>query len=252
MHTINRRTLIIAGIAVGAVIIGVGIFLARESIWPSPQEVAFGEPIDIVLDFYDPWLAAVQATTTDPYTEGLAKSPILSKELRKHIQKAKGQEDGSLDPVLCQTSIPTQISARPVSQIDGKAQILVVSREKTETRQAVVNLIALNEGWYIDNITCSPGEFGPEREFSFDTEGFLLKNVPAPFTSGQWHIVFAQNDVPGHVVPLFFSTESMCTNGKEAETVCDPSALVETSKVHVQGEMTETGAKVKRLTLLPE
>jgi hypothetical protein len=253
MHTINRRTLIIAGIAVAAVvIIGVGVFLAREALWPSPQEVAFGKPVDIVLDFYTPWLAAVHATTTDPYTEGLAKSPILSKELRKRIQNEKGQADGSLDPVLCQTNIPMQISARPISQIDGKAQVLVVSRDKGQTAQAIIDLIALNEGWYIDNITCSPGEFGPEREFSFDREGHLLKTVPPPLNPEYWHIVFVENNMPGHVAPLFFSTESVCTTLKGDSGACDPSIFVPASKAHVQGEMTETGINVKRLTLLPE
>lgn len=251
MKYLNRRNLITGGAAlVVLLVVAAGVFFAKDYFWPAPQEVAVGEPVDVVLDFYEPWLAAAQATTTNPYKEGFAKSPILSKELRKHIQASRGTLGIDLDPVLCQTRIPTQISARLISKIESQAQVLVVSREKKVTEQAIIDLVQLGEGWYIDNITCSPGEFGPEREFSFDMEGFLLKSVAPPLNPQFWHLVFVQNDVPGHVVPLFFSPESTCIAVGGAQTVCDPSTFMEPSKAHVQGEMTETGVKVKRLQLM--
>lgn len=252
MNQINKRKLIIGGILVLAVVaLGVGLFLTKNSPWSSlSQEVVAGEPVDVVLDFYGSWLEALQGTSTNPFESGLAEDPILSSELRNRISDSKGVEGGP-DPVLCQTNIPVQISARLISELEDSAQVLVVSRDKTQPEQAIVTLKGLNEGWYIDSIECSPGEFAPPREFSFDREGFLLKSVVPPLDSNYWHLVFVENDVPGHVAPLLFSGDSMCTALDESQSVCDPNKFIEPSKAHVQGEMTETGVKVKRVKLLP-
>lgn len=250
-NTINQRNLIIGG-AVGLALIAIGLalFFMRETIWPTPQEVAVGEPVDIVLDIYTPWLEAVQGVTEGPYALGLDKSPVFSKELRKRISDAEGYKVGELDPVLCQVRVPTQITTRRVSQTETEAEVLVVSRDKAVTEQAIVELTALNGGWYIEDIRCSPGEFAPEREFSFDIEGFLLKSVVAPLNPNYWHLVYEQDGVQGYVAPLYFSTESMCTALDGSVAVCDPSTFIEPSKAHVQGEMTETGVKVKNVKLI--
>lgn len=253
MYRFNRKTLSIAGAAVvGLLVLGTGLFLAKDYLWPAPHQAVVGEPVDIVLDFYDPWLTAAQSTTTDPYKEGLAKASILSKELRKKLAGAKGRSDTEPDPVLCNVILPLEISARPVSQIDGIAQVLVLSRTEGQEGQALVYLTQEGEGWYIADIVCSPGEFGPEREFSFDTEGFLLKSVPAPYDSQYWHLVFEERGEPGHAAPLFFDAQSTCVALDKSEAVCDPSTFVEPSKAYVRGQMTETGVQVQRIELLKE
>lgn len=247
MQYINKRTLIWGGIALLVVIAAVvaSCFIFGSS----KQEVSTDEPVDIVNAFYDEWLAAAHSTTTNPYQEGLAKNPLLSKELRKELKKTSKIED-AVDPVLCQRPLPEAVSLRSVYAIDGKAEVLVTARRSTSTEQSIVTLLSKNDGWYIDNIRCSLGEFAPEREFSFDREGFLLKSVPEPLNSNYWHLIFTENDIPGHYAPLFFSEASVCQDQKGAEVNCDPDGFMETAKAHVQGEMTELGVQVKRLKMV--
>lgn len=217
---------------------------------PAPQEVSAADPLNIVLDFYESWLAAALSTSTDPYREGLTKEPLLSPELRKHILSDRKRTEADIDPVLCQAIIPPEISARPVSQTETMAEVLVLPRRTENPAQAVVKLTRLNEGWYIEDIRCTLGEIGPEREFSFDKEGNLLKSVPAPLNSQYWHLVFEENGQPGHFAPLFFTSASACVTLEGIEGTCDQSQFADAMKAKVQGEMTETGVQVKRLTLL--
>lgn len=248
----KNRTLILGGIvALIAIILVAWLFLRDGSVaGVTKQEVSTSNPLDIVFDFYEPWLAALHSKSTDPYQEGLADNPLLSKELRERIKDSKDHSDTEPDPVVCQTIIPAQISARPINQSDENTQILVMSREKGHTEQAIVTLLKLNDGWYISDIMCSPGEFAPEREFSFEMEGYLLKSVVPPLDSRNWHLVFEQNGVKGHVVPLFFGAESTCVKDGGTESVCAPDTFVEPSKAMVHGQMTEAGVEVKRLELM--
>lgn len=252
LKQINKKTLIISAAALVVFIIAVGLFLSKDYLWPKPAQPVVGEPVDVVLEFYEPWLLAAQSTTTDPYKEGYAKSLLLSPELRNKVAKGKGRVDTEVDPVLCNTFAPLQLSTRLVSQLEGQAQVLVLSRDTVQTGQAVVDLIQEGEGWYINDITCSPGEFGPEREFSFDTEGFLLKSVVAPLNPAYWHLVFEQRGVAGYAAPLFFGPDSTCISTDKKETVCNPSTFVEPSRAHVKGQMTELGVEVKRVELLKD
>lgn len=249
----NRRNLII-GIVGAVVLVGLALVLVFnwDDLWSGKQEVSTLDPIDVTFDFYDPWLAAAQATSTNPFKEGLAKAPILSKELRKKIKNAPRTGAEVVDPVLCQTTTPADISARMVSQDETQAEVLILSRQKELTGQAVVKLVALNGGWYINDIVCSPGEFAPEREFTFEREGFLLKSVPPPYNPQYWHIVFEENGEKGHAAPLFFDAESTCKalDGKTA--VCNPDQFREATKVLVKGSMSETGVQVKQLELMKE
>ncbi|MDP3953617.1 MAG: hypothetical protein Q8P99_02255 [bacterium] len=246
-HAKYRKYIIggVLGLVVIAVI--VGLYLRGFKSSGSRQEVSTADPVDIVLDFYEPWLAAVRATDTNPYQLGLAKAPLLSKTLRERLLSAEGASQDGLDPVLCQTTVPTQISARPVTESADTAKVLVMSREEGALEQAIVTLLKHNDGWYIDDILCSPGEFPPEREFSFQMEGFLLKSVEPPLDSQYWHLVFEENNQQGHVVPLFFDTDSTCINLDGHESVCSPEQFTEPSKALVSGEMTELGVQVKRL-----
>jgi hypothetical protein len=254
MNIFRQRGVVIAGIIV-LIVIGLVVWKfvgTDDSSRVKNQEVSSDKPINMVLDFYDLWLSAKRSTSTNPYQEGLAEDPILSKELRAKLIDSKDQPESGLDPVLCQTTVPEQISTRPISELENKAEILVVSSDKSMTEQAIVTLRHLKGGWYIDDIQCTPGEFAPEREFSFEMDGFLLKSVPAPYATGKWHIVFEQDQEKGHVAPLLFSSESMCEGFDGKISVCDPNKFIEPVVISVQGQMTEAGVEVKNLKMIKE
>lgn len=251
MQNKQRTKLIgIAGLAFIIIIVALYFTVFRNGSGLGAQEVSTSEPVDIVMDFYTPWLEAAKSTTTDPYTEGLADRPLLSKALKKKLKDAKDRGPEEVDPVLCHINPPERISARVVYALENDTQILVMARDKTLFEQALIDLKKHNDGWYIHDINCSGGEFPPDREFTFEKEGFLLKSVPAPLDPQYWHIVFEDNNELGHFAPLFFDGESKCKPKKGDETVCDPSQFTETMKVFVQGQMIETGVEVKRLNVI--
>lgn len=248
--TDRNRFISITVVAV-LVLAGLGWWLLAG---PDPlvePEPAAGEPVDIALDFYEPWLAAVKATSTDPYQEELAESLILGKELRTRLAGEKPSE-GEPDPVLCQTAVApdTNLSARSVLENEDRAQVLVMSARPSAPGQATVTLLKQSGGWYIADIECTSGESGPKREFSFTEEGFLLKEVPEPLDSRYWHLVFEQDGQGGHTVPLFFDEESQCEGPDQAVSRCDPEELTQTSKVQVKGEMIESGVEVQHLKVV--
>lgn len=250
--TIKRRILVAAAI-LGLVIIAVvaWFFLGGNQIGQEVEQgVSKAAPVDVALDFYEPWLAALLSTTTDPYRSGLAQAPILSKELRTRLAGAKGHPKTEPDPVLCQTVILEGISARPIYEREDSAQVLVMSTQKELTNQAIVTLLKYNDGWYINDILCTLGEFAPPQEFSFDKEGYMLKSVVAPLDPRFWHLIFEENNEKGHAVPLFFSAESTCKDLDGNTSVCDTDKFIEPFKALVRGEMTEAGVKVKRLEMM--
>jgi hypothetical protein len=119
-----------------------------------------------------------------------------------------------------------------------------MARPSGPPEQAIVTVTAQDGGWYISGIRCTPGEVPPEREFSFDNTGFLMKNVPPPLDATRWYLIFSENGEDGHFAPLDFGPESMC-----GDAVCDPSTFREQAEAHVQGEMTETGVVVKKVEI---
>lgn len=241
---IKKGSLIIVG---ALILIFLGLLVKNFITQKVQQQVATGEPLDVVSDFYLPWLDAVQSTSTDPYTEGMSENPILGKELRAHIKDSKPQKEGDIDPVLCQTVIPEKIATRAVYQSDEKAQFVITGRKTESTLQSVVTLNQYNGGWYIDQIECTLGEVPPEREFTFERKGSLIKDsIMKPFDSQYWHLVFEENDEQGHVAPLFFSPESMCLSKDGNTSVCDTSQFKEAMHIFVQGEMSERGVDVKK------
>lgn len=256
----KQRTLVIGGAIIVIVIIVAAVFLfartreqqgtqQQSTDLQSPVQASTKDPIDIASDFYSSWLNAVEATGSDPYAEGLDASTILSTTLRAKLAAAKGTTTTNVDPVLCQTKAPTQIATRMVYALPTKEEVLITAKDQDLTGQSIVTLMKNNDGWYIDDITCAPGEFAPKKEYTFEQEGYLLKTVPPPYDPKDWHLVFAQDGVQGHVVPLFFSTDSMCTAPDGTTAVCDPSSFVETTKVTVHGDMTDYGVDVKKMEL---
>lgn len=241
---------IIIWVAVIAVL-ALGAYFGRNLI--GGQKVLMQDPADIVSDFYTQWLKAAQEpATANPNRSTLAKSPILSKALRTKIENAqKDLNATTTDPVLCQNTTPQNITIRDVYKNAQEAQLLVTSKDKRVTNEALVILKSLKGGWYIDDIQCSAGEVAPQKEFSFDNQGFLIKSsVPKPFDPKNWHLVFTENGEAGHVVPLFFSSSSQCTAQDGTQSVCNPSQFSETEKVSVQGQMTERGVDVVKLEVV--
>ncbi|MCC6448172.1 MAG: hypothetical protein IT215_05760 [Chitinophagaceae bacterium] len=248
-----KKIIIIVVAVIIIVILGFVLFSNKGSVnivnlLPEQQQVSKLEPIDIVKDFYDNWLKAVQQpTTANPSRATLAGSPILSKDLRGRLTSSINFAS-STDPVLCQTSVPSGISARKVFVVKDEAQIVITSKDKKVTNQALVNLNMQDGGWYINDIQCSLGEFAPEKEFSFENTGFLLKaSIPKPYDPKNWHLIFEENGKAGNVVPLFFDANSQCIGLDGVKAVCKPSNFVETTKVFVRAQMTEQGASVKQM-----
>lgn len=207
-----------------------------------------GDPLDVALGFIEPWLTARQSADTDPFTLGLHNSIILSTEMSARLADYEDKlATGELDPVLCQTTVPEGLRTLPVFKQEAEAKILVMSSDKTAGGQALVTLASHNGLWEITDITCGSAESDPNQsEFTFDKEGQLLKNVPAPLNSQYWHLVFEEGGVFGHTAPLFLDGGSMC-NKDGVESVCSESMLQEIAHVHVQGSMTEAGVQVKRI-----
>ncbi|MFA6269874.1 MAG: hypothetical protein WC657_01525 [Candidatus Paceibacterota bacterium] len=239
-----KKTKII-GVVIVVVVVGLIWFFTKG---PADQQVSRLDIKDTVANFYGDWLKAVrEPVSANPTQSQLANSPVLSKTLRDHIKKTIKQPGTNLDPVLCQTVIPERISTRMVFENADKAQILITSPDKKVTEQALTTLIKYKDGWYIDSIQCSPGEFGPQREFSFESQGFLLKSsIPAPYNSKDWHLVYEENGQAGNVIPIFFDSKSQCVNLDGTKSTCKPDQFTEATKVFVHGQMTERGISVTR------
>ena len=235
-------------ITFGVIVVLVVIGLFTRGSFGGSQQVSKLDTIDTVGDFYNAWLKAVKDPTAVPNLTTLSKTPYLSKILQTRIVEARKTKNTEIDPVLCQSVIPQSISIRKVFETTDKAEVLVMSRDKTVTNQAVIELSKLKDGWYINEIKCSLGEFAPEKEFSFEQSGFLLKvSVPAPYNSKNWHLVYEENGQKGNVIPLFFDSTSKCINTNKSESICKPDQLKETTEVFVRGQMTESGISIKRL-----
>ncbi|HCC05524.1 TPA: hypothetical protein DEP58_04470 [Patescibacteria group bacterium] len=234
----------IFGVVVIALLVVTLFFFANKT--QTKQAVSTDNPTDIVLDFYGDWSNAVQSTSTNPYQEGLAKTPILSKTLRDRLLATP--ENPEIDPVLCQNIPPTKVSSRTIIEEADTIQILVMSKEPIQTGQAVFMLSRLDDGWYIDDILCAQGESGTPGEFSFAHEGGLFKSVSDQSLPDQeyWSILYIQ-DAKMYTARLLFTADSMCTNLAGTEAVCNPDQFTET-KVQVRGEMSENGVTVQQLS----
>jgi len=237
----QKSIILVGGLVLLAILIAVAVSMKE----PAEQVVSTDAPVDVVVDFYRQWKEELKSPDTDPYASGLSKSLLLSPELRKKIKSAKGYSGDELDPVLCQTTPDIEIATRRVYEQEDEVQILVTARDKTLTGQATVTLRKYNEGWYMDDIKCSPGEFGEDREFTFEQEGFLLKGSTLETLDPElWYLIFEEDGQPGHYAPLMFSAESKCLNKKGKGDVCVPDQFTDVTKISVQGQMTESGVEV--------
>lgn len=245
----TKKLIVIAVLVLGAV--GAWLFIGSGSSQNDDgAKMPKHPPVDTVLDYYNDWLDARQATDTDPYAAGLSESPELTSDVQTYL-RASQSEMSKLDPVLCQTSVPEKIGTKEVYIKEGEAKILVLARGADKMPgQATVTLIPQEGEWVISNIVCSYGETAPEQgEYSFEREGQLLKSVPAPYDSNFWHLVYEDQGLNGLVAQLSFDDTSMCIGSDGAEAVCNPDAFQQTAKAFVQGDVSEDGIAVKRLEL---
>jgi hypothetical protein len=250
---VNTKKIIIiggAGLAIAAVL--VSLFKSDTTRYnASSSEIPQNEALDVTIDFYNAWLQDSLSTTTDPFESGLINSAVLSDEVRAQIRdKQQNKAEGDLDAVFCQSELPGRVGGKEILSLEKEAQIMVLARglEERSPYQAVVTLTAVNGNWQISKIECLQGEVPPEREYDFERNGFLLKSVPAPYATGEWHLIYEENGTPGHVLPLFFGAGSVCVAADSTEAVCDPSKFVEPAKVLLQAGMLDTGADVRRVT----
>lgn len=248
----NKSKLIVGGVIV-LVIIGAIVWLSG-SIGGGPTDddknsnrgPGADDSLDALGDFYGPWLAALQSTTSDPYIETLYTSSFLTQEVEDYILGAEGNESG-LDPVMCQTEVPERYRTKRIFEDENSAQILVISRGIETARQSLVSLTLYEDGWRISNIECKEGESEPEREFSFERDGYLLKTDMEPLNPEYWYLVFEENDMKGHTAPLFFDDSSVCIDRGGEEGPCDPNNFPQAGAATVKGQMSELGVEVKRL-----
>lgn len=211
------------------------------------ESAKYAEPADAVDSFYKQWLDAAKDPSAQPTRAQLVKYPVLTGELSAKLEAALAA-NATPDPVLCQSTVPAGITIRNVYVNPDDAEILVTSKDKNVTNQAVVSLEKTSDSWVINKIECKSGEFAPEREFTFEHEGFLIKNsIPKPYNNKVWHIIFTQDGIPGNAAPLLFDAKSQCTNLEGVKSVCMPDQFKEAIKIKVYGQMTERGVSVVRL-----
>ena len=252
----NLRIVVIIGALIA---IGVFLFLqfsnsnSSNPDTPASDRGVEGTPLDVTLDFYQNWLEARNSTTTDPYTEDLPNAQALHRDVSQIILNAENsfREHGA-DPVLCGTTVPKKIKAKPIFEQSDSAQILIRSTNEANLSQIVVTLASHDALWEITAIDCNVSEQAPDTgEFNFDTEGYLLKDsLTASFNKEYWHIVFEQNGVPGHTAPLQLTDTSVCTLSNGSEETCSDAVLFEAAHVRVRGNMTEAGATVGRIDFI--
>jgi len=235
---------IIIGIIIWQVLGGKGLFQEKWTGVP-------GEPIDITLEFYEAWVGARTIGDNEPFTQNLLAYEQIAPDLRKRLQEYDGKLGGGQeDPVLCQVGVPEGLRTLPIFKKDEEAQVLVMSTTEGQHGQAVVKLAAKDNLWRITDITCGNAEQAPESEFSFDKSGFLLKQVPAPLDSKYWHLVYEEEGVLGHAVPLYIDDSTVCARQDGSTGTCNEEVLKETAPARVMGELSETGVTVKRIEMV--
>ena len=210
-----------------------------------------GDPVDAALDFYKPLMTALREAQSDPFVYERDHSKELDQAMQtKLAELASDSRVAVLNNLICQTRVPERLRTKRIFEADNEVQILIMAKAEDLLGQAVITLKPVDGRWKITDIVCGTGETAPEREFTFQEPGYLLKNVPPPLDSQYWHIVFKQEGVLGHTVPLFFNEQSNCIASNGTGSVCNPDQFTEASQAIVAGEMTESGLTVQRLEFL--
>jgi len=213
-----------------------------------------GDPLDIALEVANSWRNNI-ATSSELMVslESFLDNDLFTRSMAADLVARSYDltRDPMLDVILCQAVTPPRIVGRLIVETPTEAQIMIMARgsEERSPHQSVITLSGNGEGaWVVTGVECTRGEVAPEVEFPFDNEGYLLQSVPPPYQAGDWHVVFEQGGQMGYVAPLTFTTESVCITSSGQESVCDPSSFKEPLPALVQGDMTEMGVTVLRIT----
>ncbi len=235
----------IIGLVVIAIVAIVAWLALSGGLGEKAEKMPEQDPAEAVLNFYNEWSDAV-AGESNPYDAGLATDVVLSEDVKAYLAENK---DAEKDPVLCQAGVPGVVRAKVLFAKDAQSRVQIIARTDgvVSPEQTLISLKGVKGEWQISKIECQNGEAAPEREFSFERDGFLLKSVPEPLDSRYWHLVFEEDGVMGHTAPLFFDENSMCVEQDGSEAVCNSDQFNEASSATVKGEMTEAGVSVKRL-----
>jgi len=257
--TMNKYIFLILAVLL---IVAIGWFVItksdKESALPADVYV-LGEPFDLTLEIVGEWRENVSTTSEAQISlDEFVKKDIFSQTIRQKLvdTAADTAREPLLDVMFCQAETPPRLVGRVVFETPNEAQVMVLARGQEEPSgyQAIVSLKSNGEGaWSITDIDCVQGEVAPVVEFAFDKNGYLLKSVPPPYQTGEWHVTFSQEDsngnvVSGYVAPLFFTEESICIAENGEESICNPDSLVEPVSALVQGDMSEVGVTVRRIT----
>lgn len=249
----NRKTLITVIVIVGVLLI---VWLSLKSIIKDEgnSENEYGDPtvesIDVTLDFMSDWLELLRSTSTSPYAEGLHQSEWLTESMRSRLAEAETKTDQTIDPVLCQETLPDRLRSNILVEEETETQIRVIAHGTKLPGQAVVHLVIDRGEWRIDKIECSFGETDPNQgEYDFEHEGQLLKGVPVLADQDAWYLIYGENGVVGYTAKLIFNENSMCTNQSGEEGVCSQDSFTQTAAAFVQGDGSEAGIVVIRLEL---
>ena len=206
------------------------------------------DPIDVTMALYSPWLAGLVSTSTEINQVEIINQATLTEGLRADLLNKLNESTSDLDPILCQIDLPEKIGAKIVYTTETESQVIVVPRGKKVPEQALVTLTLSDSGWVIAKIDCSRGELAPEREFSFDNEGYLLReSLQPPLDATKWHLVYESNGVAGYAILLIFDELSVCIGSDGAERDCATEELSEATAVVLKGAMQENGVIVRRL-----
>lgn len=245
-HMKNIQKYVAAGILL-AVAIAAFVFISKyDTNGGAAWNGTSGEPADIVTDFYQKWMDRRTAgDAAVPMRDFLAAEP-LAEGVRDTIINA---ESSTVDPVICRQSEIEGMRVQIGFITDTASQILVLAPSADfGDGYAIVDLAGKEGTWQIEKITCAAGEIVPEeKEFTFDAEGTLVKQVPPPFAAGKWHVIYKDAAQQVGLVPLQIGAKSVCSLADGTATACDDSFLVEAVDVHVYGSMTETGVDVARI-----
>jgi hypothetical protein len=224
---------------------GVSTFNKEETTKP------VADPLDVVLDFYGEWIDFIKSTSTNPYQSELMNNPVLTESVKQRLLEDKGN-GSDLDPFFCRMNTPERIGGKVLYSLENSAEIIIKDRRASSTEpfsQAVVSMEVKDGVWQITKIVCNRGEIAPESEFSFEKDGYLIKSMQAPYVSGQWHLVYAEDGTMGYVAPLIFTASSTCTTQEGNTSTCTPDSITEGTAARVKAHMTEEGATVAVLEL---
>lgn len=244
----KKFLIIVFILIIGAVFLLQQNFFGEKADQQSQATGPVTDPFEVTLDFYNEWHTFRSDTNSTTTAEQILNSPLIDESLRTRLQSETANQSDK-DPILCQYSAPPRVGAKLIYSSPESAQVMILARGLKEKapEQAVVSLVASDGKWVINDITCVAGDTAPDRDYTFEQDGFLLKSVPPPLAAGQWHLVFKESGVDGHTTPLYFNDKSTCIDLTGTESVCLPDQFIEPSKVFIQGEMTETGVLVSRV-----